>query len=46
VLKKKGIKFTPPNRLDDGFATKLTSTEADKLKSHTHTLCAPKTKKG
>jgi hypothetical protein len=43
-VQKKGIKFTPPNLLDDGYASKLSSTEANALKAATQKLCAPKTK--
>jgi len=43
-VQKKGIKFTEPNLLDDGYAGKLSSTEANKLKEATQKLCAPKTK--
>jgi hypothetical protein len=43
-VQKKGIRFTPPNLLDDGYASKLSSTEANALKAATQKLCAPKTK--
>jgi hypothetical protein len=43
-VQKKGVKFTQPNILDDGYAAKLSTTDADKLKTATQTLCAPKTK--
>jgi hypothetical protein len=40
----KGIKFTQPNLLDDGYAAKLSTTVAEALKTATQKLCAPKTK--
>lgn len=43
-IQKKGIKFTEPNLLEDGFAAKLGSTQAEALKVQTQQLCAPKTK--
>ena len=45
-IQKKGIKFTEPNLLHDGYAASLSSTEAEALKTATQKLCAPKTKKG
>ena len=43
-VQKKGIKFTEPNLLDDGYAAKLSVTEANALKAGIQKLCAPKTK--
>ena len=43
-VQKKGVKFSEPNLLHDGFATKLSATEAETLKVATQKLCAPKTK--
>jgi hypothetical protein len=43
-VQNKGVKFTEPNLLHDGYASKLTSSEAEALKVHTQKLCAPKVK--
>ena len=43
-VQKKGIKFTEPMLLDDGYAAKLSSTDADAAKATVQKLCAPKTK--
>lgn len=43
-VQKKGIKFTEPNLLDDGQVGKLSSTDAETLKTTVQKLCAPKTK--
>jgi hypothetical protein len=41
-IQKKGIKFTEPNLIHDGYASKLSSTDAEALKVATQKLCAPK----
>jgi len=43
-VQKKGIKFTEPNLLDDGYTAKIGTTQAETLKVATQKLCAPKTK--
>jgi hypothetical protein len=43
-IKKKGIQFTEPNLLDDGYTAKSPSTDVKALKEATQKLCAPKTK--
>jgi hypothetical protein len=43
-VQKKGIKFTEPNTLDDGYTAKLGSTQAETLKAATQKICAPKVK--
>lgn len=43
-VQKKGVKFTEPNLLHDGFVTSLSSSEAEAIKVATQKLCAPKTK--
>ncbi|UJR29873.1 hypothetical protein I4U23_017421 [Adineta vaga] len=43
-VQKKGVKFTEPNLLHDGYATKASTTELEALKVATQKLCAPKTK--
>lgn len=43
-VQKKGIKFTEPNLLHDGYASKLSTSELEALKVATQKLCAPKTK--
>jgi hypothetical protein len=43
-VQKKGVKFTEPNLLHDGYATKLSTSESEALKVAVQKLCAPKTK--
>jgi hypothetical protein len=43
-IQKKGVKFTEPNTLHDGYAAKLSTSDAEALKVATQKLCAPKTK--
>lgn len=43
-VQKKGLKFTEPNLLHDGYAAKLSSTEGEAIKVATQKLCAPKVK--
>ncbi len=43
-VQKKGLKFTEPNLLDDGYAAKIGTSQAETLKVATQKLCAPKTK--
>jgi len=45
-VQKKGVKFTEPNLLHDGYAAKIGTTQAETLKVATQKLCAPKTAKG
>ena len=42
-VQKKGLKFTEPNLLDDGYVSKLGTTQAETLKVATQKLCALKT---
>ena len=42
-IQKKGLKFTEPNLLDDGYTAKIGATQAETLKVATQKLCAPKT---
>jgi hypothetical protein len=41
-IQKKGLKFTEPNLLDDGYASKIGTAQAETLKVATQKLCAPK----
>jgi hypothetical protein len=43
-IQKKGIKFTPPNLIDDGTTAKLSTADANAFKVATQKLCAPKVK--
>ncbi|CAF0950687.1 unnamed protein product [Rotaria sordida] len=43
-VQKKGVKFTEPNLLHDGYTTQLSTSELEALKVATQKLCAPKTK--
>ncbi|CAF2977250.1 unnamed protein product [Rotaria sp. Silwood2] len=43
-VQKKGVKFTEPNLLHDGYATQQSTSELEALKVATQKLCAPKTK--
>lgn len=45
-VQKKGLKFTEPNLLDDGYAAKIGTSQAENLKVATQKLCAPKAPKG
>ncbi len=40
-IQKKGLKFTEPNLLDDGYAAKIGTAQAETLKVATQKLCAP-----
>jgi hypothetical protein len=42
-VQKKGLKFTEPNLLHDGYAAKIGTTQSETLKVATQKLCAPKT---
>jgi len=42
-VQKKGVRFTEPNLLDDGYAAKIGTTQAENLKVSTQKLCAPAT---
>ena len=41
-VQKKGLKFTEPNLLHDGYAAKIGTSQAETLKVATQKLCAPK----
>jgi len=43
-VQKKGLKFTEPNLLDDGYAAKIGTSQAETLKVATQKLCPLKTK--
>ncbi|CAF1095472.1 unnamed protein product [Adineta ricciae] len=43
-VQKKGVKFTEPNLLHDGYTSKASTSEIEALKVATQKLCAPKTK--
>jgi hypothetical protein len=43
-VQKKGVKFTEPNLLHDGYAAKSSTSDLEALKVATQKLCAPKTK--
>ena len=43
-VQNRGVKFTEPNLLHDGYAAKLSRSEVETLKVTTQKLCAPKTK--
>jgi hypothetical protein len=43
-VQKKGVKFTEPNLLHDGYAAKLSTSDVEALKVATQKLCAPQTK--
>jgi len=43
-VQKKGVRFTEPNLLDDGYMSKLSSSDANKFKEASQKLCEPKTK--
>ncbi|CAF3269691.1 unnamed protein product [Rotaria socialis] len=43
-VQKKGVRFTEPNLLHDGYASTLTTSDLEALKVAAQKLCAPKTK--